>query len=309
MRIAYLILAHKNPSQLAELVTALDSPGKTRFYIHVDQRSADFLDSPSLKPIMDRENVFFLRDRVRVYWGGFSIVEATLRLLRKAVDEGGFEYAVLLSGQDFPIKSNRHIELFFQSHDGKEFISYTPLPSQERDWGPDIMERYEFYWRVDGVRCLLEATGSKRLQRWGWSAYSRLTTLVYRHAPGLKKRFLSGIAPYGGPGWFAISFRCATYSLNYLQDHPEYSNYYAHTLIPDESFFQTLILNSPFRDFVVNDALRFIDWDPGASSPRILTGEDFDRIVLSDRLYARKFDSTQSPDIIPKIRSHIAVDA
>jgi len=71
MRIAYLILAHKNPSQLAELVTALDDPKKTRFYIHVDQRNADFFGSPSLKPIMDRENVLFLRDRVRVYWGGF----------------------------------------------------------------------------------------------------------------------------------------------------------------------------------------------------------------------------------------------
>ncbi len=309
MRIAYLILAHKNPSQLAELVTALDDPTKTRFYIHVDQRSAEFLGSPSLKPIMDRENVSFLRDRVRVYWGGFSIVEATLRLLRKAVDEGGFEYAVLLSGQDFPIKSNRHIELFFESHDGKEFISYTPLPSQEWDWGPDIMERIESYWRVDGIRRLLETTGSKRLQRWGWGAYSRLTTLVYRHAPGLKRNFLPGIAPYGGSSWFAISSRCATYALNYLQDHPEYCKFFAHTLISDESFFQTLILNSPFRDYVVNDALRFIDWDPGASSPRVLTCEDLDRLVVSDRLYARKFDNDKCPGVVGKIIRHIAVQS
>ena len=95
MRIAYLILAHKNPSQLAELVMALDDPTKTRFYIHVDQRSADFFGSPSLKPIMDRENVLFLRDRVRVYWGGFSIVEATLRLIRKLREVALEEYFVL----------------------------------------------------------------------------------------------------------------------------------------------------------------------------------------------------------------------
>ena len=271
MRIAYLILAHKNPSQLAELVMALDDPTKTRFYIHVDQRNAGFFGSPSLKPIMDKENVLFLRDRVRVYWGGFSIVEATLRLIRKAVDEGGFEYAVLLSGQDFPIKSNRCIESFFEAHEGKEFISYTPLPPKKwGGWSPDIMERIEYYWRVDGVSHLLEMTGSKRLQKWGWSAYSRLTTLVYRHAPSLKKKFLPGIAPYGGANWFAISSRCATYVLDYLREHPEYCRFFRHTLVSDELFLQTLILNSPFRDRVINDALRFTDWETGASCPRVL---------------------------------------
>jgi hypothetical protein len=287
---------------------ALDDPTKTRFYIHVDQRSADFFGSPSLKPIMDKENVLFLRDRVKVYWGGFSIVEATLQLIRKAVDEGGFEYAVLLSGQDFPIKSNRHIEHFFESHNGKEFISHTPLPSQEWGWGPDIMEHIESYWRVDGVRRLLEMTGSKKLQSWGWSAYSRLTTLAYRYAPGLKRKFLPGIAPYGGPNWFAISSRCATHVLDYLQEHPEYCRFFVRALVPDELFLQTLILNSPFRDHVINDALRLTDWETGASSPRVLTGEDFDRLIASDSLYARKFDSTKYPDIISRIRSYIAVD-
>jgi hypothetical protein len=256
---------------------------------------------------MDRENVLFLRDRVRVYWGGFSIVEATLRLLRSAVDDGEFEYAVLLSGQDFPIKSNRHINFFFEEHEGKEFISYTSLPTNKWNWGPDIMERIEYYWRVDDVRHLLETTGSKRLQRWGWSAYSRLTTLVYRHAPSLKKKFLPGIAPYGGANWFAISSRCATYVLDYLREHPEYCRFFAHTLVPDEIFFQTLILNSPFWDHVIIDALRFTDWETGASSPRVLTCEDFDRIVASDSLYARKFDNDMYPDIMRNLRHHIAV--
>jgi len=309
MRIAYLIIAHHLPSQLVELVTALDHTEKSIFYIHVDQRSADFLDSPSLKPIMDRENVSFLRDQVRVYWGGFSIVEATLRLLRKAVDEGEFQYAVLLSGQDFPIKSNRCIESFFETHEGKEFISYTPLPPKEWGWGPEIMERIECHWRVDDVSHLLEMTGSKRLQRWGWSAYSRLTTSAYRYAPSLKRKFLPGIAPYGGPLWIAISSRCATYVLSYLREHPEYCSFFRHTLVPDEIFFQTLILNSPFREHVINDGLRFTDWETGASSPRVLTCEDFDRLVASDSLYARKFDNDKCPSIVGKIIRHIAVQS
>ena len=306
MRIAYLILAHKNPSQLVELVTALDDPIKTRFYIHINQLSADFLDSPSLKPIMNRENVLFLRERVRVHWGGFSLVEAMLRLLRKAVDEGGFQYAVLLSGQDFPITSNRRIETFFEEHEGKEFIGYTPLPPKKEEWGPHIMERIEYYWRADDVLHLLEMSGSEGLREWGWSAYCNLTRLAYRCAPGLKIKFLPGIVPYGGSSWFTISFRCAKHILNYLQDHPEYCKFFSHTVIADECFFQTLILNSPIRDYVVNDTLRFIDWDPGSLHPRVLTDDDYDRIVTSGRLYARKFDSTKYPDIISKIKGHIS---
>src|SRR4030066_113594 len=220
MKIAYLILSHQHPAQLTNLVTTLNHGNRSLFYIHVDRKSEGFLDSPSLTSIKDLENVTFLNDRVGVYWGGFSIVEATLRLLRKAVDEGGFQYAVLLSGQDYPIKSNSYIESFFQAHDGKEFISYTPLPSQDWDWGPDIMERIECYWRADDVRRLLEMVGSKRLQRLGWRAYYRFTETVYTHVPGLKRKFLSGFSPYGGSQWFAISARCATYVLDYSREHP-----------------------------------------------------------------------------------------
>jgi hypothetical protein len=305
MKIAYLILAHQHPAQLAELVTTLNHENRSLFYIHVDRKSKGFLDSPSLTAIRNWKNVTFIEDRVGVYWGGFSIVEATLRLLRQAVDEGGFQYAVLLSGQDFPIKSNKYIESFFQAHDGKEYISYTPLPSQEWDWGPDIMERIEYYWKVDGVRHLLEMAGSKRLQRLGWRAYYRLTETLYRHIPGLKIKFLPGFAPYGGPQWFAISSRCATYVLDYFREHPEYRRFFAHTLAPDELFLQTLILNSPFRNHVINDTLRFTDWETGSSSPRVLTCDDFDRLVESDCLYARKFDLEKSQEVLEKLKSHV----
>lgn len=307
MRIAYLILAHNLPSQLVELVTALDHPEKSKFYIHIDQRSTDFFDNPSLMPIMNRENVSFLKDRVKVHWGGFSIVEATLRLLRKAVEKGDFEYAVLLSGQDFPIKSNKQIESFFEAHNGKEFISYSPLPSQEWDWGPDIMERFECYWNVDSVVHLLETISPKRFQRLGWGVYSWLTTSAFRSAPSLKRKFLPGLTPYGGPNWFSITARCAAYVLNYLREHPEYCRFFAHTLNSDELFLQTLILNSPVRDQVINDALRFTDWETGASSPRVLTCGDFDRLIASDSLYARKFDSSKYPDVVEKIRRHITI--
>jgi len=303
MRIAYLILAHQYPSQLADLVTMLSHGNRSQFYIHVDRKSEGFLDSPTLETIKNCENVTFLEDRVGVYWGGFSIVEATLQLLRKAVDEGGFQYAVLLSGQDFPIKSNGYIESFFELNLGKEFISYVPLPSDE--WGARIMERIEYYWVVDALYRFLDNVGAGKYRKQVWHVYAKLIRSVYKYVPNLKRKFLPGFTPYGGPNWFAISFHCATYVCEYIQEHPEYCRFFAHTLNSDELFLQTLILNSPFRDCVVNDALRFIDWEAGASSPRVLTCEDLNSIVASDSLYARKFDQVKSREVLEKLKSHV----
>ena len=65
-------------------------------------------------------------------------------------------------------------------------------------------------------------------------------------------------------------------------------------LVPDEIFFQTLVLNSPHRDSVVDANLRYIDW-PG---PRVLRADDLDALLGSGMLFARKFDETVDAEIL-----------
>jgi hypothetical protein len=53
---------------------------------------------------------------VKVYWRGYSIIIATLNLLRAAMDWGvDFTRYCLLSGSDFPLKKNSHIEEVFST--------------------------------------------------------------------------------------------------------------------------------------------------------------------------------------------------
>ena len=80
MRIAYLILAHNTPNHLARLVRALDSPN-VDFFIHVDRKS----DISRFRDRLSQPNVAFLKDRIAVYWGDFSDVEATVRLIKEAL--------------------------------------------------------------------------------------------------------------------------------------------------------------------------------------------------------------------------------
>ena len=55
-------------------------------------------------------NIYFLK-RHTCYWGDFNIVKATCEGIKEIVKSGiNFDYAILLSGQDYLIKSTTQIE-------------------------------------------------------------------------------------------------------------------------------------------------------------------------------------------------------
>jgi hypothetical protein len=77
------------------------------------------------------------------------------------------------------------------------------------------------------------------------------------------------------------------------------------TYIPDEMFFQTLIMNSPFKEQTVNNNLRYIDWVNGPEAPRVLTSADLTSMVGSDRLWARKFSEEKDLFVLNEIEKMI----
>ena len=106
MEIAYLLVVHNQPNHLARLIQALNVP-HAHFFIHVDRKAniSDFM-----KNIKEAPNIHYLKNRERVYWGHISVVNATLKLLREAFySSTSFKHYVLLTGSDYPIKSNQVI--------------------------------------------------------------------------------------------------------------------------------------------------------------------------------------------------------
>lgn len=78
------------------------------------------------------------------------------------------------------------------------------------------------------------------------------------------------------------------------------------TLAPDEIFLPTLVWNSPFRRSLYDTAdpsrgsLRLIDWKRG--SPYTWAEADFDELMHSSALFARKFSSA-SPALLQRLRA------
>jgi len=76
--------------------------------------------------------------------------------------------------------------------------------------------------------------------------------------------------------------------------------------VPDEMFFQSILANSSYREKIESDDLRYADWqNPNPLPPKTLETSDFENLKLSPKLFARKFDTNRSRDLLIKIDDEI----
>ncbi len=282
MKIAYIVLAHKNPEQVVRLVRQLADEG-TSFFIHVDRRAGDEIYYKLVDQLSSISNVHFLK-RYRCYWGDFNIVAATIEGIRQLVNSSiDFDYAFLLSGQDYLIKKTRQIKEFLQRYRDKEFIESFALASKNR-WS-----------HHDGCYQALN-----KVQYWHFRFRSKHFYFT------VKRRFPKGFDPYGGSQWWCLSRECIQYINSFVMNNPAFVNYFKYVCIPDESFFHTIVSNSPFKNCIVNDDLKYTDWEnPNPTPPAILYKNYFDTLANSPKLFARKFDITRDAEILDLIDQKI----
>lgn len=117
-RHAYCIIAHNEIAIFKVLINLIDD-ARNDIFVFLDKR-ADISMFSSVKP--KHSNIYFVRDRHNVYWAGYSLTLAEIKVLQYAYDYSEYSYFHLISGVDLPIKSQDYIHDFFKKHDGKEFI-------------------------------------------------------------------------------------------------------------------------------------------------------------------------------------------
>ncbi|MGZ4881652.1 MAG: beta-1,6-N-acetylglucosaminyltransferase [Halobacteriota archaeon] len=305
INIAYIISAYKYPDQLIRLITRLNNEG-SYFFVHVDKKTDDTIYDKMLKGVSHYPNVFFLKRHI-CYWGDFGHVLATIKGLNDALDRNiDFDYFFLLTGQDYPIKSNFYIEELLRKNSGNQFIKYVPIPCDpEYGWdkergGLDRIETWSFrfcnkFFRFPDYNRQLDS-----------KIKSFILKILVKLIP--KRKFPKNLKPFGGSSYWCITKECAEYISDFIKKNPAFVRYFKYVYIPDEIFFQTIILNSPFKECVINDDLRCIDWScpgRGGSLPRIWCEEDITVLSQSNGLIARKFDSTIDSEVFNLIDSKL----
>ena len=285
---AYLILAHKADYTFNTLIQLLDNKNND-IYIHMDKKNKTFNKENLIKKIKN-SNVYFVK-RVKCNWGGFSLVKAELNLLKEAT-KNNYRYYHLISGQDLPLKTQDEIYDFFKKNKGKEFIGF-----QE--------EKFNFERRVKYYYPFQEILGRNSTRKF----YGMLLTkLIHKFQDIFNLYRNMNINFQKGSQWVSITNEFAKYVIS---KENEIKKIFKNTFCSDEIVFQTLFINSKFKNNLYsaeynnqkNTIKRYIDWNRG--KPYTWKKEDFEELINSEALFARKFDETIDKEIITLIKNHL----
>lgn len=267
MRMAHIILVYKDPPQIERLIRKLSHPDFD-FYIHVDAK----FDLKPFEYLGQMERVYFTRNRLKVRWAGFSFTKAVFNCMEEALESGrGYDFINCMSGQDYPLVSTQQFHSFFAQRLGQNFLAIEEYGSE---WWKRAAIRIHKYHMTD------------------FDFKGRYVVQSVLNAVAPDRKFPLDYTLFGSERatWWTMAADCAAYLVKFLKNNPRVRRFAKFTWAPDEYLIPTLIMNSPFREKVVNDNYRYIDWSKGGSNPKILAAEDFNAMRNSGKLLARKFD-------------------
>jgi len=279
LKVAHLILTYTDPQQTERMIRNLSHPDFD-FYIHVDKK----IDIQPHLYLADLPNVYLIKNRIEVRWAGYNTVKATFSCIKEIESTGKkYGYINFLSGQDYPIKPAEYILQFLQQHNGKLFIEAINI---EQDVKEDLskLNRYHFV----------------NLKFWGKYKLER----IFNFLLGPRKIPLQ-LVIYGKAMFWMLTQEAANYVVDTVEKNPKLLHFFQYSWGCDEFVFQTILMNSHFKEAVTNNHCRYIDWSAGGPHPKTLSKEDFENLMQTEHLFARKFKSSHDKEILDLIDTHI----
>jgi len=212
-----------------------------------------------------------------------------------------YDYVVILSGQDYPIKPNRGIVSFLAQNRKRNFVHHERMPTSfwsvnGGDGGMWLIDRYH----VDflGKRISYPPTCERPDTRKG-RAFIAVANFLCALRFRMPRLFPSYLVPYGGSAHLSLTREAVRYVLDFVEQHPDYLRFHRYTLNSSEIFFHTILLNAPeyLRCSIVNDNLHYESWVHTAH-PEILTTRDLPELRSTSKPFARKFDTDVDSEVL-----------
>jgi Core-2/I-Branching enzyme len=275
MKIAHLLFTYTNPLQTERLVKKLMHEDAD-FYIQLDKK----MGLETHRNLSKYENVYFVKNRVDVKWGGYSMVQSVFNALEEILSRNErYGFINLLSGQDYPIKSTPYIMNFLKKNIGSNFLAVKHFNTE---W-PEGLKRVNRYHMTD----------------YGFKGrYLTERTLNFLMP---ERKCPLGLEYYGESMFWTISPEAAAYVLNFVTKNKKYTTFLRHTWSPSEFIFQTVLMNSPFQNTIIKEDLMEVEFPAGAARPKIYTSNDFIKLKKSKKLFARKFNIEVDATILDKL--------
>lgn len=278
MRHAILITAYKDLYSVYQMLEYFDSDFE--IFIHIDKKCKEDYSCLQQRPYTHVYKTF------TIDWGDFNHLQAIILLCRESFKYSECNYFHLITGSDYPIVPLSEFKAFFSKNCQNNFVEHFPLP--RAGWGSEGgIERIRYYW------------------------FRPLNSKVSQYTLKIQRKILHTYRPfgffngklYGGGTYWSVSRNAISSILDYLSNHPQYLHRFRHTHIPEEICFPTLWKGLGVH--LTNNHLRYIDWSENKANPKVLTEADFNRIISSDYVFARKIEQKTSSQLIQLLKSHL----
>lgn len=262
VRIAYFIMVHHQPDKFKSLFQKIYTRDQV-YLIHIDRKAKDGFTEEIQQFIIQFPNAYIL-ESMNINSGGFSIIQTQINAMEFLLNVNeGWDFFINLSGEDQPLKSQSIIRKFLGQNRNKNYLFYY----DQKFYRPDTLQRIHNHFTE--------------------LAY-RISSLIY------KREFMKDVVPYIGGKWVIFTREtCRFFSMN--DKVMVFEDFYLHTFLPGDSFFQTVLMNTAFREIIVNDDKRAV------SGSCRNTGELIQELKNNSQLFIRKLDPAADKDVFTYI--------
>jgi Core-2/I-Branching enzyme len=266
-----LILAHEDEAMLRRLVHRMSKLGPV--FVHVDAKTdISHWDVESV-------GCTVLSKRVRVFWGDWSMVEATTLLLEAALGDPSNSRFSLISGSNYPIVSNDEIARRAQL--SSEIIGSRPAPNMPDGSRPESQYQRRFY-------------KTRRPHTW-WASSKNgfMNRVIYYGRPLDWKAVSPSTGMRAGESYWSIEREFAQYCVDRLRSSSPLISYFKKIVCSDEKVFATLY--GEYSGQIGREGTTLSKWS-GGPNPRPITRDDIVQAISEGHFwFARKFSSQDAP--------------
>ncbi len=291
MNHAFVILAHDEPQLLIRTVARLCTANHF-FFIHIDKKNERMLYTSEVEKLKYNSQVCSLFSFYKTNWGGANLIRATLHMF-EIVKKLNIERKLniqrihLISGKDYPVRSNQEIDTFFELLDVKAYLHFGFIsPSSPLTW------RFNIYHLAD----VFDLRGKYNIIP---RVFAKVQ-LMLRSVGIIIRKPLDKKLCYGSY-WFSCDIELLEWI---LANHKPLLYRFKYTRCCDEVFFHYLIMNGPFAGKVLSRNYRFVKWNHGECCT--LDESDLDDILISGSVFCRKVTMKDSMLLLDKIDDIIA---
>jgi core-2/I-Branching enzyme len=272
--LAAVVLAHEDPAKVRRLIAALDG---VDIFLHCDRK----VPEGRVRQMVDGAGRHVrLVPRVRTSLYSWSLVDAELAGLQRALEVSPAEHIIVLSGSCYPLVDMGELEEELSHWRGLSRLQLDPVPYRHWD-----TQRHP-----DG--------GLWRFRRRFVNIRGR--TLFVRGVPlrTFRRAIPQELRLHASSQWKIYARHHAAMALRILSERTDLLHFWRTTFVPDESWAASILqsprLVGPIVEQVRDDLPWYIKWGTAAGTyhPAWLTDEDF------PALRAARMASPRRPDLV-----------